>query len=101
MLQSLLHEQVEGFIATALTPTARLVLTLALAAVHAARVAALVLDDVDLGNCRSPLAERARPLDELTLKLPDGLARPPADQQPALDKRSDARAGRHLGAASR
>ncbi|WP_432164246.1 hypothetical protein [Streptomyces tendae] len=54
----------------ATTPAARLVL--ALAAVHSARVAqiaALVLDDVDLGNRRLTIAGRARPLGDLTLKL--------------------------------
>ncbi|GGV36320.1 hypothetical protein [Streptomyces spectabilis] len=124
VLQLLLPEQFKHFVAAALTPAARLVL--ALAAVHAARVAqiaAFVLDDVDLGNRRSTIAGRARPLDELTLKLPDGLAGPPAspvaehrepppaDQQPdrqpdrpvlqPLDKCSHARARRHVGAASR
>ncbi|MGV9900021.1 hypothetical protein ACWDVV_39270, partial [Streptomyces tendae] len=51
-------------------PAARLVL--ALAAVHAARVAqiaALMLDDVDLGNRRLTIAGRARPLDDLNLEL--------------------------------
>jgi integrase len=61
----------EGTIlAAATTPAARLVL--ALAAVHAARVAqiaTLMLDDVDLGNRPLTIAGRARPLDDLTLKL--------------------------------
>ncbi|MEV3971277.1 hypothetical protein AB0K68_24505 [Streptomyces sp. NPDC050698] len=70
MLQPLLPEQVESSVAAATTPAARLVL--ALAAVHAARVAqiaTLTLDDVDLGNRRLTIAGRARPLDDLTLKL--------------------------------
>ncbi|MFF8848101.1 hypothetical protein ACF08N_36335, partial [Streptomyces sp. NPDC015127] len=70
VLQPLLPEQVERSVPTALTPAARLVL--ALAAVHVARVAqiaALVLDDVDLGNRQLTIAGRARPLDDLTLKL--------------------------------
>jgi hypothetical protein len=53
VLQPLLLEQVERSVATATTPAARPVL--ALAAVHAsrvARIAALMLDDVDLGNRR-------------------------------------------------
>ncbi|MFI6423181.1 hypothetical protein ACIBG6_38120 [Streptomyces sp. NPDC050842] len=51
-------------------PLRRLVLVLA--AVHAARVAqiaTLMLDDVDLGNRRLTIAGRARPPDDLTLKL--------------------------------
>ncbi|MCE0448034.1 hypothetical protein LT493_42410 [Streptomyces tricolor] len=70
VLQPLLPEQVESSVAAATTPAARLVL--ALAAVHAARVAqiaTLTLDDVDLGNRRLTIAGRARPLDDLTLKL--------------------------------
>lgn len=70
VLQPLLPEQVERSVTAAMTPAARLVL--ALAAVHAARVAqiaALVLDDVDPGNRRLTIAGRARPLDDLTLKL--------------------------------
>ncbi|MEU1202846.1 hypothetical protein ABZ446_42470 [Streptomyces sp. NPDC005813] len=70
VLQPLLPEQVESSVAAALTPAARLVF--ALAAVHAARVAqiaALVLGDVDLGNRWLTIAGRARPLDDLTLKL--------------------------------
>ncbi|NJP82236.1 tyrosine-type recombinase/integrase, partial [Streptomyces sp. AA8] len=70
VLQPLLPEQVERSVAAVTTPAARLVL--ALAAVHAARVAqiaTLMLDDVDLGNRRLTIAGRARPLDDLTLKL--------------------------------
>ncbi|ONK15570.1 hypothetical protein [Streptomyces sp. MP131-18] len=70
MLQPLLPEQVERSVAAAMTPAARLVLVLA--AIHAARVAqiaAFMLDDVVLGNRRLTVAGRARPLDDLTLKL--------------------------------
>ncbi|GAA2734968.1 hypothetical protein [Streptomyces nogalater] len=69
-LRPFLPEQAESSVAAATTPAARLVL--ALAAVHAAQVAQiadLVLDDVDLGNRRLTIAGRARPLDDLTLKL--------------------------------
>ncbi|MEU7729666.1 hypothetical protein AB0B78_31190 [Streptomyces sp. NPDC040724] len=51
-----------------MTPAARLVLALA-AVHHAVQVAALLLDDVDLGNRRLTIAGRARPLDDLTLCL--------------------------------
>lgn len=84
VLQPLLPEQVERSVATALTPAARLVL--ALAAVHAARVAqiaALVLDDVDLGNRRLTIAGRARPLDDLIPEAPDGVAGPPRRRCPS------------------
>ena len=57
-------------VAVATTPATRLIL--ALAAVHAARVAqiaTLMLDDVDLGNRRLIINGRVRPLDDLTLKL--------------------------------
>ncbi|MFI6104261.1 hypothetical protein [Streptomyces sp. NPDC051310] len=77
VLQPLLPEQVERSVAAALTPAARLVL--ALAAVHAARIAhivALVLEDVDLGNRRLTIAGRARLLDDLTLELTQGLPTP-------------------------
>ncbi|MFD8966873.1 hypothetical protein ACFV0C_18060 [Streptomyces sp. NPDC059568] len=70
VLQPLVPEQVNRSVAAATTPAARLVL--ALAAVHAARVAqigTLKLDDVDIGNRRMTIAERVRPLDDLTLKL--------------------------------
>ncbi|MFJ9100629.1 hypothetical protein ACIRJM_19375 [Streptomyces sp. NPDC102405] len=53
VLQPLLSEQVERSVAAATTSGARLVL--ALAPLHAARdahIAALMLDDVDLGNRR-------------------------------------------------
>ncbi|MFD8386666.1 hypothetical protein ACFV2X_50645 [Streptomyces sp. NPDC059679] len=67
VLQPLVPTQVDRSVAAATTPATRLIL--ALAAVHAARVANLMLDDVDLGNRRLTIAARARPLDDLTLKL--------------------------------
>ncbi|MFC9891937.1 hypothetical protein [Streptomyces pilosus] len=60
-----LPEQVERSVAAATGPAARLVL--ALATVHAARVAHIatsMLDDVDLGNRRLTIAGRARALDD-------------------------------------
>ncbi|MEW1642249.1 hypothetical protein [Streptomyces sp. NPDC091219] len=68
--QPLLPEQAKRSVAAATTLAARLVL--ALAAVHAARVAqvaARMLDDVDLGSHRLIIAGRARPLDDLTPEL--------------------------------
>ncbi|MFF8919592.1 hypothetical protein ACF08M_41515 [Streptomyces sp. NPDC015032] len=68
MLQPLVPEQVGRSVAAATTPATRLIL--ALAEVHAARVAqiaTLMLDDIDLGNRRLTIAGRARPLDDLTL----------------------------------
>ncbi|MEU5646646.1 hypothetical protein [Streptomyces milbemycinicus] len=70
VLQPLVPAQVGRSVAAATTPATRLIL--ALAAVHAARVAQigmLMLDDVDLGNRRLTIAGRVRPLDDLTLKL--------------------------------
>ncbi|MFJ9034910.1 hypothetical protein ACIRQP_42250 [Streptomyces sp. NPDC102274] len=70
VLQPLVPVQVDRSVAAATTPATRLIL--ALAAVHAARVAqiaTLMLDDVDLGNRRLTIAGRVRPLDDLTLKL--------------------------------
>ncbi|MFV5999025.1 hypothetical protein ACNPQM_43780 [Streptomyces sp. NPDC056231] len=70
VLQPLIPEQVDRSVAAATTPATRLIL--ALAAVHAARVAqiaTLMLDDVDLGNRRLTIAGRVRPLDDLTLQL--------------------------------
>ncbi|MFE3775968.1 tyrosine-type recombinase/integrase [Streptomyces sp. NPDC059122] len=70
VLQPLVLEQVDRSVAAATTPATRLIL--ALAAVHAARVAQianLMLDDVDLGNRRLTIAGRVRPLDDLTRKL--------------------------------
>ncbi|MEU5632303.1 hypothetical protein ACH47C_40860 [Streptomyces rishiriensis] len=70
VLQPLVPEQVDRSVAAATTPATRLIL--ALAAVHAARVAQianLMLDDLDIGNRRLTIAGRVRPLDDLTLKL--------------------------------
>lgn len=60
-------EELARVLTAATTEHARL--TIALAAVHAARVGqirALLLDDVDLGNRRITIAGHDRPLDELT-----------------------------------
>ncbi|MGW2082878.1 hypothetical protein ACWCOW_39315, partial [Streptomyces sp. NPDC001939] len=67
VLQPLVPEQVDRLVATAATPATRLIL--AFVAVHAARVASRMLDDVDLGNRRLTIAGRVRPLDDLTRKL--------------------------------
>ncbi|WP_195911382.1 hypothetical protein [Streptomyces kaniharaensis] len=70
MLQPLAPDKIDRSVAAATTPAARLVL--ALAAVHAARVAqiaTLMLDDVDIGNRRLTIAGRVRPVDDRTLKL--------------------------------
>ncbi|MEU6106491.1 hypothetical protein [Streptomyces flaveolus] len=70
MLQPLTLGQVDRPVAAATTPATRLIL--ALAAVHgarAARIANLMLDDVDLGTRRLTVAGRARPLDDLILLL--------------------------------
>lgn len=70
VLQPLALDQVDRSVAAATTPATRLIL--ALAAVHAARVAqigTLKLDDVDIGNRRLTIAGRTRRLDDLTLKL--------------------------------
>ncbi|MFE4173885.1 hypothetical protein ACFRR7_17870 [Streptomyces sp. NPDC056909] len=70
VLRPLVLAQVGRSVAAATTPATRLII--ALAAVHAARVAQigmLILDDVDLGNRRLTIAGRVRPLDDLTLKL--------------------------------
>ncbi|MGP4103825.1 hypothetical protein [Nonomuraea sp. KM90] len=61
------QDDVDQAAGTATTPVARLVLVLA--AVHAARKAAIIalrLADVDLGNRRLTIAGRTRPIDELT-----------------------------------
>lgn len=74
VLQPLAPAQIDRSVAAATTPAARLIL--ALAAVHAARVAqigTLMLDDLDIANRRLTIAGRARPLDDLTLKLLLGL----------------------------
>lgn len=63
-------EQIDDVTQAAAAPAARL--TLALAAVHAARPEAirnLQLDDVDLGNRRLAIATVTRPLDDLTHRL--------------------------------
>jgi hypothetical protein len=70
IVQPLRPEQIDQATAAALTPSARL--SLALAAVHAARpktIRELHLDDVDLGNRRITIAGRTRPLDDLTRSL--------------------------------
>ncbi|MGJ3561801.1 hypothetical protein ACR6C2_40325 [Streptomyces sp. INA 01156] len=70
VLQPLVPEQVDRSVAAATTPATRLIL--ALAAVHAARVAQIAtlrIDAADLGNRRLTIAGRVRPLDDLTLKL--------------------------------
>ncbi|MGV4988643.1 hypothetical protein ACVB8X_43265 [Streptomyces sp. NRAIS4] len=70
VLQPLVPEQVGPSVAAATTPATRLIL--ALAAVHAARVAQIadfMLDDFDIGNRRLTNAGRVRPLDDLTRKL--------------------------------
>jgi integrase len=66
----LTNEQIADATQAAVTPAARL--TLALAAVHAARSEAIRnvrLDDVDLGNRQLTIAAVTRPLDELTHRL--------------------------------
>jgi integrase len=70
VLQPLAPGQIKRSVAAATTPATRLIL--ALAAVHAARVAqigTLMLDDLDIGNRRLTIAGRVRPLDDLTMKL--------------------------------
>lgn len=68
--QPLTQNELDQAIQAATTPVARLVLVLA--AVHAARKAAIItaqLEDVDLGNRRITLAGRTRPIDELTHQI--------------------------------
>jgi len=70
LIQPLQETDVDAAVATATTPPARLVL--ALAAVHAARVGAILgvrLDDIDLGNHQLTIAGRVRPLDDLTRRV--------------------------------
>jgi hypothetical protein len=70
LIQPLQPAEISQATAAALTPAARL--TLALAAVHAARpktIRELHLGDIDLGNRRMALTGRARPLDDLTRHL--------------------------------
>lgn len=65
--QPLTDSDLAATVAAATTPQARLCVVLA--AVHAARpgqIRALQLDDVDLGNRGLTIAEKTRPLDELT-----------------------------------
>lgn len=64
MFQPLTPDQIDRFVAAAITPAARLIL--ALAAVHAARVqiGTLMLDDLDIGNRQVTIAGRVRPLDD-------------------------------------
>jgi hypothetical protein len=70
VLQRLPPDDVDQAVAAATTPATRLVV--ALAAIHAARPAAiraLLLDDVELGDHRITVAGRTRPLDDLTHHL--------------------------------
>ena len=70
LLQPLQPGDISQAMAAAITPAARL--TLALAAVHAARpktIRELHLADIDIGNRRAVIAGRARPLDDLTRHL--------------------------------
>jgi hypothetical protein len=67
LIQPLQPAEIDQATSAAVTPAARL--TVALAAVHAARpktIRELHLDDADLGNRRLVIAGRARPLDDLT-----------------------------------
>ena len=68
--QPLDQGEVDQAVEAATTPAARLVLVLA--ALHAARKAAIKavqLEDVDLGNRRLTIAGRTRPIDELTHQI--------------------------------
>jgi hypothetical protein len=70
LLQPLQPEDISQATAAAVTPAARL--TLALAAIHAARpktIRELHLADIDLGNRRLTITGQARPLDDLTRHL--------------------------------
>ena len=70
LIQPLQPAEIDQATAAAVTPAARL--TLALAAVHAARpktIRELHLGDIDLGNRRMALTGRTRPLDDLTRHL--------------------------------
>ncbi len=70
IVQPLDQRDLDQAVETATTPVARLVLVLA--AVHAARKAAITnlrLEDVDLGNRRLTIAGRTRPIDELTHQI--------------------------------
>lgn len=66
-LQPLPRDAITEAAGAATTPAARL--TLALAAIHAARttdIGRLKIDDIDLGNRKITVAGRTRPLDDLT-----------------------------------
>jgi integrase len=70
VIQPLEPEHINGSVAAVTHPADRLIL--ALAAVHAARSAAirrLQLDDLDIGNRRLSIDGRTRPMDELTLQV--------------------------------
>ena len=70
LLQPLQPEDISQATAAAVTPAARL--TLALAAIHAARpktIRELHLADIHLGNRRLTITGRSRPLDDLTRHL--------------------------------
>jgi site-specific recombinase XerD len=70
LLQPLQPRDISQATAAAITPAARL--TVALAAVHAARpktIRELHLTDIDLGNRRLAITGTTRPLDDLTLHL--------------------------------
>ncbi|MEU6012247.1 hypothetical protein [Streptomyces sp. NPDC047453] len=70
VIQPLEPEHTSGAVAAVTHPADRLIL--ALAAVHAARPAAirrLQLDDLDIGNRRLTIDGRTRPLDDLTLQV--------------------------------
>ncbi|MEV8529511.1 hypothetical protein AB0451_36215 [Streptomyces sp. NPDC052000] len=70
MLQPLVPERVDRSVAVAATPATRLILTLvAVHAVRVAQIAALTLNDTDLGNRRRTIAGRVRPPDDLTMQL--------------------------------
>jgi len=70
IVQPLEQRDLDQAVEIATTPVARLVLILA--AVHAARKAAIIglkLEDLDLGNRRLTIAGRTRPLDELSHQI--------------------------------
>lgn len=67
LVQPLQPDQVTKTVIAAVRPADRLII--ALATIHAARsggIRHLHLDDIDLGNRRLTIADRTRPLDELT-----------------------------------
>ena len=70
IVQPLDQRDLDQAVEIATTPVARLVLILA--AVHAARKAAIIglkLEDLDLGNRRLTIAGRTRPIDELSYQI--------------------------------